>query len=108
MGTPDDEWLPVVGAWGWTVLGHDYSFHENESELAAIRDYNIGAFYLWGPEDSPWEVLRAFARGYDKIVHAIATAPRPFVYRVGKAGNLTEVHFPISAPQESATMGLVD
>lgn len=77
------------------MLGHDYSFHKNESELAAIRDYNIGAFYLYGSEDSTWEVLRAFARGYDKIVHAIEVEPRPFVYRVSKAGGLTEVHFPI-------------
>ena len=95
IGTPDDEWLPVVGSWGWTVLGHDYSFHKNVNELTALRDHNIGAFYLYGSEDSPWEVLRAFARAYDKIVGKIDLAPRPFVYRVSKAGSLTEVHFPI-------------
>jgi hypothetical protein len=95
MGTDDDVWLPVVGSWGWTVLGHEYSFHENENELAALRDHNIGAFYLYGAEDSPWEVLRAFVRGYVKIVRAIDVEPRPFVFRVSKAGGLSEVHFPI-------------
>ena len=26
IDSPDDEWLPVVGAKGWFVIGHDYQY----------------------------------------------------------------------------------
>lgn len=95
MEALDPEWMPTVGAWGWTVIGHDYSYDKNELELAALRDYNIGAFYLWGSEASRWETLRVFANAFDKIVQADTVTPRPFVYRVQKRGNLVEVPLPL-------------
>ena len=43
----DDAWLPEVGERGWTVIGHDHSYHLRSNELAALVQYNIGCFYLW-------------------------------------------------------------
>lgn len=87
----DDAWLSQVGSWGWIVFGQDYKFHEMPSELAAIRQHNVGCFYLWGSEAPIWETMRAFAKGYDKIVQAADVTPRPFVFEVRKHGGLSQV-----------------
>ena len=88
MDELDDVWLPAVGQHGWFVIGHDYSYHKNQSELEAIKNYGIGVFYLWGSEAPQWESVRVFARAYDKIVKAAAETTRPFVFWVRKNGNM--------------------
>ncbi len=88
QGALDDEWLPLVGAWGWTVIGQDHSYHKNESETAALKHYSMGCFYLWGAEAKRWDTMRLFARTYDKIELAAETTTRPFLYYVLKNGQL--------------------
>ncbi len=89
---PDDDWLPLVGKWGWTVIGQDYSYHLKSPEVQAIIDFKVGAFYLWGSEAPRWETMRAFARGYDNILKRAAVTPTPFVFRIEKHGGATELY----------------
>lgn len=89
----DDTWLPVVGEWGWIVIGHDSRYHLKPNELFALRQYNVGCFYLWGAEVPRWEKMRLFARAYDKIIIAAQTTPRPFVYRITRDARLLSVSF---------------
>ena len=84
----DDLWLPEVGQRGWSVIGFDQSYHHNQSELAAIRQYAIGVFYLWGVQHKTWERMFCFARAYERIIQAINSTPPPFIYRVSKSGSL--------------------
>jgi hypothetical protein len=93
MDAPDDVWLPVVGAWGWFVIGQDHNFHNRAPELEALKTHKVGAFYLWGAEEPRWEVMRCFARSYDNILHRAAVTSPPFVFRVEKHGALNEVYF---------------
>ena len=90
MGEHDDVWLKVVGQWGWVVISQDYSFHLKAPELAAIKQYDVGCFYLWGSEAGRWETMRVFAKAYDKIMGASNTAIRPFVFDVTRRGGLIE------------------
>jgi hypothetical protein len=90
----DDVWLPKVGQLGWTVIGHDSSHHLNESEISAIKQYNIGCFYLWGSEAKRWEKMQCFARAYENIVKAEQTTPKPFIYKVIKCGRLKQILIP--------------
>lgn len=90
----DDVWLADVGMWGWTVIGQDYSYHKRPNELSAIKQYDIGCFYLWGSEASKWDYFRCFARAYDRIVEAEATTPRPFIYWVSEKGGLRSIPIP--------------
>lgn len=90
----DDVWLPQIGTRGWFVIGQDYKYHEKESELAALRTYSVGAFYLWDTADKPkWQTMRVFARAYDKILRAADVTPKPFVFRVDRHGRLQELYF---------------
>ena len=84
----DDVWLPRVGANGWGVLGFDWSYHLNQAELAAIRQYGIGVFYLWGADARTWERMFCFVRAYERIIDAMTNEPRPFIFRVRRSGSL--------------------
>ena len=88
---PDDQWLPIVGNWGWTFMGHDSSYHVKPAELSAIKQYSVGCFYLWDAESPRWEKLRCFARAYDDILEKETTTPKPFIYRISRTGRLTPV-----------------
>lgn len=90
----DDAWLPKVGQWGWTVIGHDSSHHTKESEISAIKQYNIGCFYLWGSEAKRWEKMQCFAKAYERIVRATDQTPKPFIFRVTRKGLLRQVKIP--------------
>ena len=90
----DDVWLAQVGSWDWVVIAQDYKFHELPNELAALKQYAIGCFYLWGAQAPAWETFRLFTRAYDRIVERARTTPRPFVYKVTKDGRLLLVPLP--------------
>ena len=84
----DDDWMPRVGSMGWFLIGHDSRHHEEESELLAITQHDMGCFYLWGASALRWEKMRCFLRAYEDIVDATARTPRPFIYRVTEKGRL--------------------
>jgi hypothetical protein len=94
MGELDDVWLPEVGKKDWIVIGQDYSYHKNATELAAIKDYNIGVFYIWGSNAPQWDTVRLFAKAYDRIVEKAMQTPRPFVFWVRKDGRLYQQPLP--------------
>lgn len=94
MDCPDDIWLPDVGTKNWTVVGHDRNFHENQSELDAIKKYKIGCFYLWGANASKWEKARLLFKAFDQIVAMDKSTNRPFVFSVKKNGHLKRVKLP--------------
>ena len=90
----DDVWLAQVGDWGWTVISQDYHLHERENERYAIKQHSVGCFYLWGAEATKWQIMRCFARAYDKIIQAADTTPRPFIFWVSESGRLTPQTIP--------------
>jgi hypothetical protein len=92
--TPDDEWLSKVGAEGWVVLSHDRKWHNESPNIAAIKQHNIGCFYLWGANSTTWEKLSCFVRGYGKIANAITHAPRPFIFHLHLNCSLTRIKIP--------------
>lgn len=89
MDSKDDEWMPVVGQNGWILIGHDAKHHLLPNELYAIKQYNLGCFYLWGGNATRWDKMRCFARAYGRIIDAIDLTPKPFIYRVTERGLLT-------------------
>jgi hypothetical protein len=90
----DDVWLPVVGGFGWFVIGQDYRYHRRPHELAALKQHSVGCFYLWGAQARKWETVRVFARAYDRIVNAASNTPRPFVFSVDRNGRLRQLALP--------------
>lgn len=93
---PDDEWLTFVGQRGWIAFSHDQKFHKPgyEVELAAIKEYRVACFYLWGANNKLHEKARCFLRAYDAIVETVAKQQRPFIYSIDQHGKLAEVRLP--------------
>ena len=90
----DDFWLRDIGENGWFVISQDYNLYVRQNELFAIKQYNLGCFYLWGASNSRWETFRCFVRGYDRIIESAATTPRPFLYAIRKTGRLDFIPLP--------------
>lgn len=88
--TGDDVWLAAISRRGWIAMGRDYHHHLRDVERDAIRAHSGRVFYLWGPEASQWEQLRALARAWDHIEVA-SREPAPFIYRILKNGRLEAV-----------------
>ena len=91
MDEPDDKWLPVVGARGWTVVAQDYNLHVRQTEVAAIKQHSIGVFYLWGANARAWESVRVFAKAYDRLIEVDQHEQKPFVFRIRKDGAVIQV-----------------
>ena len=87
----DDLWLSIVGNLGWFVITQDSSIHKKEQELYALKQYGVGCFYLWGAEAPKWEIMRCFARAYDRILDAARDTERPFIYSVARTGSLKSI-----------------
>jgi hypothetical protein len=64
---PDDKWLEIVGRNGWVAFSHDRKFHDDTAECAAIKQYGVGCFYLWGANAETWDKMHCFMRSYDRI-----------------------------------------
>lgn len=90
----DDNWLPKVGQWGWTVIGHDSQHHVKQAEISAIKQYSIGCFYLWGSEAKRWEKMQCFARAYERIIEIDRVTPKPYIFRINRMGRLQPVSIP--------------
>ena len=86
--TQDDVWMPVVGSRGWILIGHDRMHHRRAPERSAIQDHDMGCFYIWGAQARRWEKMRCSLNAYERILDAIETTTKPFIYRVNRFSTL--------------------
>ena len=79
---PTTEWLAKVGAEGWIVFSHDKKFHNELPVCAAIKQHNMGCFYLWGANAETWDKLHCFIRASRHIMMIAEQTPKPFIFHV--------------------------
>ncbi len=89
----DDRWLEICGRNGWIAFSHDQKFHAVAVEAMAIKQHNVGCFYLPGASSQTFDKLQYFFKAYPMIL-SLATVPRPFLYRVMPTGNINPVRLP--------------
>jgi len=91
--TPDDEWLTFAGQQGWIVFSHDSKFHKPgyEHECFAIKQFNVGCFYLWGASATAADRALVFLKAHKKIVEAALNTPKPFIYEITRRGSLKRI-----------------
>ncbi|MFI4939202.1 MAG: hypothetical protein ACHP7O_02470 [Burkholderiales bacterium] len=89
----DDKWLEVVGKNGWIVFSQDRKFHKPgyENEMFAVRQFNVGCFYLWGGSASCADKALVFLKARKKIVDAASKTKKPFIFEITKTGNLLRI-----------------
>lgn len=90
----DDDWLAIRGQRNWIAFSHDRKFHNIDVEIEAIKQHQVGCFYLWGAEAETWDKLRCFARGYDDIMRLARHATKPFIFHVAHDCRITKIDIP--------------
>ena len=68
------------------MFSHDRKYHKIFAEMSAIKQHNIGRFYLCGAEIQTWDKVCMFTRLSSRIIKLARTTPRTFIFNVTKAG----------------------
>lgn len=89
----DDRWLEICGKNNWVVFSHDQKFHTIAAEAMAIRQHNVGGFYLPGASLPTFDKVHLFFKAYPKILD-LAVSVKPFLYRVMPTGRISQVKLP--------------
>jgi hypothetical protein len=89
----DDQWLEICGKNGWIVFSHDQKFHSITAEAMAIKQHNVGCFYLPGATLKTFDKVQLFFNAYARIA-SLAAGTRPFLYRVMPSGKINSVRLP--------------
>jgi len=85
-GAPDEDWLPIVGARGWTVLMRDKRIRYRTSERRRLMEHGVRAYCLTGSGNrTRWEMLQLLVRHWDHIEDT-SSQPGPFIYGVSSTG----------------------
>jgi hypothetical protein len=90
-GTPDEEWLAAVGKRGWIVFTRDKRIRYRALELESLIDARVRAFVFIGGNVTSADTAAALAKAFPKVAKIAASERPPFVYNIGRSGNLTKV-----------------
>jgi hypothetical protein len=82
QGTPDDEWLPVVGAKGWVVLTKDTRIRHRPNEKEALLRGGVRAFAFTSGSLSGAEMADAIVKALPRMMKILASHPRAFIARI--------------------------
>lgn len=88
--TPDTDWLQHIGQAGWLLVTRDERIRKNPLELSAIRDHQVGAFFLAGKNRSRCDLIRQLVRHFPRMKELAANSHRPFAYRIPPSGSKIE------------------
>lgn len=92
-GTPDVEWLPVVGANGWLMVCRDKKMRTRVGERRQIIENRVGAFCLTQKENpTRWAYLKLLAATLDEMQSRFETTPRPFIFGVRRDGSFKPLY----------------
>ncbi|HEY9825994.1 MAG TPA: DUF5615 family PIN-like protein [Stenomitos sp.] len=83
-GTPDIEWLPIVGLKGWVVLTKDNNISKNQLELMAIASANVMVFILASGNLTSQEMAGLYVDVLEKLKRFVQGNQAPFIAKVFK------------------------
>lgn len=83
---PDEEWIPLVAARGWSVITRDRRITTRRAELAAVRDARARLFVLSARESlDTWGQLEVLMRRWQDI-ERLSAEDGPLVISLGRSG----------------------
>jgi hypothetical protein len=85
-GTPDSNVLEVIGKNG-ILITYDADFRTQRHLYNAIKDYNIGLFWIkQGKKTTFWSLIQLMIQHWHKILEVSNDEERPFLYEVNSRG----------------------
>ena len=84
--TGDEMWLPYVGDNHLTLITRDLKIRWRPAELRALREHEVGAFFLGGKNRSRCDLIQQLIRNWPRIKGYAESEHRPFALRVPPRG----------------------
>ena len=85
-GTPDQEWLPVVGRNRWLLLTADKNIRYNELERRAILRHNVRAFIFTSGNLNGKAMGELVVKAFPKIMGICRRHDAPFIASITQSG----------------------
>lgn len=87
QGTKDVDWLQYVGQNELLLVTRDERVRWNPAELQALKDHNVGAFFMGGKNRSRCELIQQLVRNWPRMKELGAKSKRPFAFKVPPTGS---------------------
>ena len=85
--TDDPVWLARIGAEGWFLITRDLRVRKRPGELQAIKQHQVGAFFLGGKNRTRCELIQQIVRNWPRLKDLAAGKNPPFAYRIPPSGS---------------------
>lgn len=82
----DTELLARVGSEGWCLVTRDDRIRYRPAESAAIREHQVGAFFMGGKNLRRCQLIQQLVRNWPRMKELAAKTSPPFAFRVPPAG----------------------
>jgi hypothetical protein len=89
--TQDEVWLEDVGKKGMLLVSKDIRIRKHKAALLALKQHNVGAFFLIGRKLTKWQEIRQLIFQWEKMKELAQTSHRPFAFLVPQRGNITSI-----------------
>ncbi len=84
--SPDVEWLRYIGEQGFVLITKDEKVRWNPAELATIKKFKVGTFFLGGKNLDRCKQVQQVIRNWPRIKELSGKTRPPFVYRIPQSG----------------------
>ena len=84
--TPCETWIRHAGERNWCIISRDVNVTRRQHELAALRQFSVGAFFLLPGKRSPrlCQSIQTVIRHWPELKRVALTEQRPFQYQIGE------------------------
>lgn len=87
-GTPDEEWLPLVGESNWVLLTTDKRIRYRANEKQAVIRHKVRMFYFSKNDMSGHQIASALQKALPEIKKHCARQPPPFFAAIARTGEV--------------------
>ena len=85
--TEDHDWLPYVGDNNLFLVTRDEKIRRAPAELGALKQHNVGAFFLGGKNRTRCELIQQLVRNWPRMKKLARETGRPFAFRIPPSGS---------------------
>jgi uncharacterized protein with PIN domain len=86
--TPDETWLRYAGERGWCIVSRDVNITRKPHEVAALREAEVGAFFLLPGKHSPrlCQIIQVVIKHWPEMKRVAQRERRPFQFQIRERG----------------------
>jgi PIN like domain len=87
-GTPDEDWLPLVGRNGWALITTDKRIRYRSNEKRAVQTHDVRMFYFSTNEMSGQQMATSLEKALPEIQRIYARQKPPYCAAISRSGGV--------------------